>query len=200
MNDHEQRGFYITLAIIASSLALYKYSRSSSGDPADAGDPAKQPFLTRFIHRWDSIQEEFSRRNITQVKWLEAAGRDRQLFEGQRPTGHVELKFPEWVESGLDNLGKDHANIGSFGRIFNTGSPRNVVAGSQPNLDKLYEHYEQEREEAQAQRIERLKRRTGSQQILGDDGNDKGESSQKNVFAKLTETFGGSEGDQNGEK
>ena len=37
-------------------------------------------------------------------------------------------------------------------RIFNTGSPYNVPAGSQANLDELIAHYKKENAEAQEKR------------------------------------------------
>lgn len=45
-------------------------------------------------------------------------------------------------------------------RIFNTGSPRNIRAGHQPNLDALFGHYEEERDKAQTKRLEKAEKAT----------------------------------------
>ena len=73
-------------------------------------------------------------------------------------------------------------------RIFNTGSPRNIVAGSQANLDELRAHYQRELEAATMRRAENLKKRTENLEILGDNSG-KGQGS-KGAFASFMETFG----------
>ena len=54
-------------------------------------------------------------------------------------------------------------------RVFNTGSPRNIPAGSQANLDDLKAFYQRKNEEAEAARIERSKTSTDSPDTLGQD-------------------------------
>ena len=84
-------------------------------------------------------------------------------------------------------------------RIFNTGSPRNIVAGSQANLDQLYEYYEREREEAQQQRVERMKRRRESERGYGEIEQN-GKDDHKGIFAKVTKAFGVKLEKQGGER
>ncbi|KAG8530814.1 uncharacterized protein KY384_004171 [Bacidia gigantensis] len=75
-----------TIASLALSLAVYKYAH---------GDPDKQPLLTRWLHYYDSMQEDFKRKTYMNIKFVEEAGKDRHLFETAPFVGHMELKFPE---------------------------------------------------------------------------------------------------------
>ena len=81
----------MAIATLALSLAVSKYSQT------DTDNPEKQPLLTRLIHRYDSIQEGFRTQDALNTEFIEAAGRDRHLFETEPPTGHMNLKFPEYV-------------------------------------------------------------------------------------------------------
>ncbi|KAL8795542.1 MAG: hypothetical protein Q9195_001963 [Heterodermia aff. obscurata] len=126
VNESLGRGFYLALAAIPASFALYKLSRSSSDDPAS------QPWLTRVMLYYDSWREDWKRRNLLHTAAVEQAAHDRHLFYGVPRTHIVELRAPE--------------------AAFHAGSPFNVPAGSQANLDELMAFYRRERDEAQAKR------------------------------------------------
>ena len=91
-----QRGFYVSIAALALSFALYKFSRSASNDPASANDPS-QPILTRAMHYYDFYREKYAETNARRTKFLEQAATDRNLFQNSPWTHHIELKFPEYV-------------------------------------------------------------------------------------------------------
>ena len=90
-----QRGFYVSIAALAFSFALYKFSRSTSNDTASAGDPDKQPLITRIIQYYHFWQDRFAERNTLHTRMVEQAGADRNLFQSSPWTHHIELKFPE---------------------------------------------------------------------------------------------------------
>lgn len=92
---YQQRGFYASIAALALSFALYKFSRSSSPDPSAKGDPSKQPLLTRAMAYYNYWQDEYARRNTMHTKMVEQAGADRNLFQSSPWTHHIDLKFPE---------------------------------------------------------------------------------------------------------
>lgn len=91
----KQRGFYASIAAIALSFALYKFTRSSSSDPNTKGDVSKQPLLTRAMAYYNYWQDEYAKRNAMHTKMVEQAGADRNLFESSPWSHHIELKFPE---------------------------------------------------------------------------------------------------------
>ncbi|KAM0802471.1 hypothetical protein BDR22DRAFT_131930 [Usnea florida] len=131
-NENLGRGFYVSIAALALSFALYKFSRSSSSDPSTKGDPSKQPLLTRAIGYYDYWQDEYARRSTIHTRMVEQAGADRNLFQSSPWTHHIDLKFPE---------------------IFNTGSPYNVPAGHSADLGALRAHYEKKNVEAEEKRM-----------------------------------------------
>ncbi len=92
-----QRGFYVSIAAIALSFALYKFSRSSSTDPASAGDPDAQPLLTRIITYYQFLQNGYAEQNALHTRMAEQAAADKNLFQRSPWTHHIELKFPEYV-------------------------------------------------------------------------------------------------------
>ena len=95
-----QKGIYVALAALFGSLAVYKFSRSESSDPASVGDTSKQPLITRFLHNFDYFGEQNARRNDLFTNMIQQAGHDRNLFEGTPGSQHVELKSSEWVLTG----------------------------------------------------------------------------------------------------
>ncbi|MCJ1295377.1 hypothetical protein MMC34_006939 [Xylographa carneopallida] len=127
VNESLGRGFYITLASLPLAFALYKFSRSSDNSSAAAA----QPWLTRLIGSWASLQERWVVRNTLHTRMVEQAAQDRNLFQSTPASQMVELKFPE---------------------VFNTGSPYNVPAGQMANLDALVAHYEKRNRDAAAGR------------------------------------------------
>ena len=87
-----QRGFYLTVALIPASLALYKLS---------AQNEDSQPYFTRLINSFDSWKNDWADRNDLHTKAIEQAARDRNLFLNSPGTRHVDLKFPEYVYNFL---------------------------------------------------------------------------------------------------
>ncbi|KAI4106656.1 MAG: hypothetical protein L6R37_002048 [Teloschistes peruensis] len=128
-----QRGFYLVIAALPLSFAVYKFSRSSD----DSGDEASQPWFTRMIRRYDSWQRAFGERNALHTNMLEQAGHDRNLFYNSPRSEMIDLSFPE---------------------IFNTGSPYNVPAGHGANLDELIAHYKKKNAEQDAKVRARMER------------------------------------------
>ncbi|KAL9129763.1 MAG: hypothetical protein Q9217_001875 [Psora testacea] len=78
---------------------------------------------------------------------------------------------------------------GTIFRVFNTGSVRNIPAGSQANLDELRAHYQRKNDEAEAARMERLKKVTNTSKIFDHEDGD-GEGEKKGGFASFLEAWG----------
>ncbi|KAI9702055.1 MAG: hypothetical protein M1836_001399 [Candelina mexicana] len=133
VNESLGKGFYITIATLSLSLAIYKFSRSTDGSSADSA----QPLFTRLINSYSQYKEKWAARNTLHTKMIEQAAFDRNLFHNSRGSALVDLRFPE---------------------IFNTGSPWNVPAGhGGANLDSLIAHYEKKNAENEEQKIKKLK-------------------------------------------
>ncbi|KAF2634340.1 hypothetical protein P280DRAFT_474699 [Massarina eburnea CBS 473.64] len=124
-------GFWITVGSIPAGWLIYYISRSD--------DPNAPPFLTRMIDKYTDSQEKLTARNDLHVKMMEKAGDDRVLFKHSTPHGHVQMKFPE---------------------IMNNGSPYNVPAGSQVNMDKVIEKYRRVANEDNERKLEALRNGT----------------------------------------
>ena len=85
-----QPGFYITIAAIPASFAIYKFSRSGGDD--------KDPYLTRYIREtYDDLATKWARRNDLHTRAMEQAAADRVLFlnESTQNVRTVDLRFPE---------------------------------------------------------------------------------------------------------
>ncbi|KAL8879690.1 MAG: hypothetical protein Q9192_008182 [Flavoplaca navasiana] len=134
VNESLGRGFYLTLAAIPLSFAIYKFSRSTDGSNAEAA----QPWLTRIIRGYDNWHKSYAERNAMHTKMVEQAGHDRNLFTNSTPSPLVDLSFPE---------------------IFNTGSPYNVPAGHGANLDELINHYRKKNADQDAKTRARMEAR-----------------------------------------
>ena len=91
--DHDQRGFYLTVAALPLSFAIYKFSRSTDGSSADSA----QPLITRFIKSFSHWGETWEQRNSLHTAMIEQAAHDRNLFHSSPGSKHVDLKFPEYV-------------------------------------------------------------------------------------------------------
>ncbi|KAL8712409.1 MAG: hypothetical protein Q9220_003257 [cf. Caloplaca sp. 1 TL-2023] len=128
------RGFYLVIAAIPLSFAIYKFSRSSDDSKAESA----QPWLTRTFRRYDSWSKSWADRNHLHTKMIEQAGHDRNLFVNSTPSPLVDLSFPE---------------------TFNTGSPYNVPAGHGANLDELIAHYRRKNAEQDAKTRARMEAR-----------------------------------------
>ena len=86
-----QAGFYVTLAAIPASIALYRFTRQGTDE---------QPFFTRVIvDTYNDYKEKWARRNDTHTRAMEQAAADRVLFlnaSSQNPRT-IDLRFPEYV-------------------------------------------------------------------------------------------------------
>ncbi|MCJ1246149.1 hypothetical protein MMC30_003354 [Trapelia coarctata] len=122
VNESFGRGFYITLAFLPLSFALYKFSRSTN----DSKEPAAQPLFTRMLQSYSEYKGRWTERNTLHTRMVEQAANDRNLFQSTPGTRMIDLKFPE---------------------VFNSGSPYNVQAGQTANLDALFAHYEKKNRE-----------------------------------------------------
>ncbi|KAF2186942.1 hypothetical protein K469DRAFT_705481 [Zopfia rhizophila CBS 207.26] len=126
VNESFGPAFWGSLALVPASYIVYSMSRPN-------GD--EKPYFSQLIEKYTNWEETWSARNDLHVKMIEQAARDRTLFVNTRPQDHVDLKFPE---------------------IFNVGSPYNVPAGSQVNLDKVIEKYKKEAYENNERKLEAL--------------------------------------------
>ncbi|KAK3063281.1 hypothetical protein LTS18_001686 [Coniosporium uncinatum] len=128
-NEHFGTGFWITVAAIPATLALYQYGGFARGE---------QPWLTRVIKdNYDHLNETWKARNKLHTDMIEQAAADRQLFLNSKGSTHVELKFPE---------------------TFNVGSPYNVPAGhGGANIERVVAHYEKLAYEENARKLQAMK-------------------------------------------
>ncbi|KAF1951941.1 hypothetical protein CC80DRAFT_480405 [Byssothecium circinans] len=124
-------GFWITVGSIPAAGLIYYVSRSD--------DPNAPPFLTRMINKYTEADEKLTARNALHVQMMEKAGADKVLFKNSTPQEHVPMKFPE---------------------IMNVGSPYNVPAGSQVNMDKVIEKFRREANEDNERKLEALRNGT----------------------------------------
>ncbi|CAK4032039.1 Hypothetical predicted protein [Lecanosticta acicola] len=131
VNESFGKGFYITLAAIPVSLAIYKLSRQGTDE---------QPFFTRLIaDTYNSYAIKWAERNDFHTKAVEQAAADRVLFlnESNQNVRHVDLRFPEQ---------------------FNAGSPWNVPAGhGSADLSELIAKYEKEAYAENEKKLQQLK-------------------------------------------
>ncbi|KAJ5059286.1 hypothetical protein J3E72DRAFT_219040 [Bipolaris maydis] len=122
-------GFWGTIGVIPAGLALYSISRTD-------GDDSK-PYFTRLIaDATTGLHDKWTAQNDLHVRMIEQAGEDRVLFLNTKPQEHVEMKFPE---------------------IMNVGSPYNVPAGSQVQMDKVIEKYKKLAYEENERKLEKLR-------------------------------------------
>jgi hypothetical protein len=118
-------GFYIILGVIPASIAIYTLSRPDR-DGNFTG-------ITTLMKKYSDMQEHWTERNTLHTKALEDAAFQRNLFQSEKGTMHVDLRFPE---------------------IFNTGSPYNVPAGHRArNLEELVAHYEKKNADEDERRL-----------------------------------------------
>ncbi|KAF2800019.1 hypothetical protein K505DRAFT_320753 [Melanomma pulvis-pyrius CBS 109.77] len=119
------------MAVFPAGWALYFVSRPESAD--------SPPLITRWINEYTQSKEKAAAVNDLHVQMMEQAGSDRVLFMNTRPQEHVEMRFPE---------------------IMNNGSPYNVVAGSQANMDKVIAKYQKIAYEDNEKKLEALRTNT----------------------------------------
>ncbi|KAF2133043.1 hypothetical protein P153DRAFT_284319 [Dothidotthia symphoricarpi CBS 119687] len=128
VNEPMGKGFWFTMLTIPAGWAVYFVSRNS--------DDNTQPFFTRMIEKYTDAQDKWARRNDIHVRMIEQAGDDRVLFMNTKPQEFVDMKFPE---------------------IMNVGSPYNVPAGSQVQMDKVIEKYKKLAYEENERKLEALR-------------------------------------------
>jgi len=83
-----QRGFYVAIAAIPVSFAIYKFTYS---------DPSSKPYLHQIIEKYSDFKNQWDDRNALHTVMIEQAAHDRNLFQSERVDTEVELRFPEWV-------------------------------------------------------------------------------------------------------
>lgn len=83
---YEQSGFYIAIAAIPATFAIYKFSAQGTD---------QKPYFTRLIESYNSWQETYRARNDLHTQMVEQAAADKNLFLNERGTKHVDLRFPE---------------------------------------------------------------------------------------------------------
>ncbi|KAK4507224.1 hypothetical protein PRZ48_000959 [Zasmidium cellare] len=124
-------GFYIAIAAIPASFALYKFSRQGTDE---------QPYFTRLIRdTYNGYKDKWTERNASHTRAMEQAAADRVIFlnESNNTLRRVDIRFPE---------------------AFNTGSPFNVPAGhGSANLDHLIAKYEKEAYEENERKLKQLR-------------------------------------------
>jgi hypothetical protein len=131
-------GFYISLAAIPVSIAVYTLAQ-----PSADGSPSS---ITKMIDSFTYYKERNAERNVLHVNAIEKAAGDRHLFNNSAGARTVSLKFPEFVPL-LSIYTRSKADI--IPRTFNTGSPFNVPAGHGPrDMETLVAHYTKLNEEA----------------------------------------------------
>ncbi|KAK5117653.1 hypothetical protein LTR62_005076 [Meristemomyces frigidus] len=136
MNQHpttESFGptFYIALASLPLSVALYQFTRQGTNE---------QPWATRYIiDKYAEYKETFQRRNDFHTQAVEQAASDRLIFlnESQQGPRVVDLRFPE---------------------AFNIGSPWNVPAGQGgANIEHVIAKYRQEAYEENEKKLQQIR-------------------------------------------
>ena len=159
-----QAGFYITLAVIPASFALYTFTRQGTD---------QQPYFTRLITDvYADYEGKWARRNDTHTRAMEQAAGDRLLFlnGAEQQPRTVNLRFPEYVTCFFPL----HAGLGVEGRLwlatsltgcvvcfvrqFNQGAPCNIPAGQgSANIDKVIAKYRQEANEANERKLQQVR-------------------------------------------
>ncbi|RPA94515.1 hypothetical protein L873DRAFT_1830313 [Choiromyces venosus 120613-1] len=112
------KGFYLSIAAVVGTIALYKLEQSISGSD-------RSP-LTRAIEYYSDVQDLWEQRNTRRTVLIERAATDRTLFLNSEPNKAIQVKFPE---------------------MLNNFSPRNNEIGFVQSVDlsTLREHYESQR-------------------------------------------------------
>lgn len=68
---------------------LYKWSQPSAD--------GKKPAFARMIDSYSYLQEQFAARNKVHTAMIEQAAFDRNLFQSDKKTEHIPMRFPEFV-------------------------------------------------------------------------------------------------------
>ncbi|KAF2662850.1 hypothetical protein K491DRAFT_584270 [Lophiostoma macrostomum CBS 122681] len=119
--------FWGCLALFPAGWALYTVTRQ---------DPNKPLYLTQLIDKYTEAQDVLAAKNDIHTRIMEQAGSDRLLFMSSKPQEFVDMRFPE---------------------IMNQGSPYNVPAGSQVNMDKVIAKFQKEAYEDNERKLQELR-------------------------------------------
>ncbi|KAH9878840.1 hypothetical protein J1614_002274 [Plenodomus biglobosus] len=123
------KGFYATIAVIPAGWAIYYVSRKNADD--------SDTYFTRMIkNATTGWNDKWTAQNDLHVRMIEQAGEDRVLFLKTQHVDHVEMRFPE---------------------IMNVGSPYNVPAGSQVDMQQVIEKYKKLANEDNERKLEALR-------------------------------------------
>ena len=88
-DTNAQAGFYIGLAALPASFAIYKFTRQS-----------EDPYFTRLIRdTYDGYKNIWAQRNDLHTQAMEQAAADRVLFlnESAKSPRYVDIRFPEYA-------------------------------------------------------------------------------------------------------
>ncbi|KAL2269769.1 hypothetical protein VTJ83DRAFT_1953 [Remersonia thermophila] len=119
--------FYGALAVIASSVAIYKISR-----PGPNGELST---LHKYWQKVSDFGNQWETRAQVMAAALEQASHDKHLLLHADRSKHHELTYPE---------------------VFTHGSPHNIPAGHYPRLDKVIAHYQKLHVEEEARKAKKL--------------------------------------------
>lgn len=82
----KQKGFYISVAAVPVSFALYQLGQSNTDD---------LPFISRIIDAWTTKEQEWTQRNSLHSAAVQQAAMDRHLFQSESTNEEVNLRYPE---------------------------------------------------------------------------------------------------------
>lgn len=134
------------LAALPISLGVYAVSRT--------GADGKMTGFSKVIDSYSYYKQKWASRNTLHTAMIEQAAFDRNLFQSTKGSAHIDLKFPEYVVPATGLVFSNNC------RIFNTGSPFNVVAGQGPrNMDQLVAHYDKLNADEEAKKVAALSKK-----------------------------------------
>ncbi len=95
-----QAAFYVVLAAIPLSIGVYAVSRKGADGQASG--------ISKLIESYSYYQDKNIARNTLHTDMIEKAAFDRNLYQSQQGSAHIELRFPEYVHLSdvykLENL------------------------------------------------------------------------------------------------
>lgn len=72
---------------------------------AQPGKDGKPAGLTSFIDSYSYYQEKWAARNTLHEAMVQQAAFDRNLYQSNKGSAHIDLKFPEYVPIGIGEMG-----------------------------------------------------------------------------------------------
>ncbi|KAK0628471.1 hypothetical protein B0T17DRAFT_522794 [Bombardia bombarda] len=119
--------FYVAVGAIPASMLLYSVARPGKDD-----EPTR---LTKWLTDVSDMKEKWETRNHNNTVLIEQAAQDKNLYYGIRRSNFHELTFPE---------------------VFQAGSPFNVPAGHNVNLDKVVAHYRKQHLDEEERKVKKM--------------------------------------------